>query len=118
MHHPNTGERRAVQRMTVDLWVEERAEDALYFQRATNLSLGGLYLAGTLPHPPGTRVALELRLPGEDLPLRLTAEVVEAANRDTGMGVKFVGLDFHTRARIADYLMRTSTRSACSPGGD
>ena len=55
-------ERRKLPRADVAIWVEERTNDALYYQRATNLSLGGIWLDGTLPHPPGTRVALDIEL--------------------------------------------------------
>jgi uncharacterized protein (TIGR02266 family) len=103
-------ERRTSSRIVVDLWVEERTEDALYFQRATNLSLGGLFLDRTLPHPAGTRVQLELRLPGETAPLRVFGEVVPPTERDVGMGVRFVGLSTHERARIANFLDRAPFR--------
>lgn len=99
-------ERRSSQRVVVDLWVEEHTDDALYFQRATNLSLGGMFLDRTLPHPPGTRVVIEMRLPGDPTPLRVHGEVVAAAERETGMGVKFLNLGVQERARIADYLAR------------
>jgi uncharacterized protein (TIGR02266 family) len=99
-------ERRSNNRVVDDLWVEERTEDALYFQRATNLSVGGLFLDHTLPHPAGTVVQLELRLPGDNTPLRLAGEVVPATERDMGMGVRFLGLATHERARIAEYLAR------------
>lgn len=107
---PGNDERRTSDRVVVDLWVEEHTDDALYFQRATNLSLGGLYLDKTLPHPPGTRVQLELRLPGERAPLRVSGEVVPATAREVGMGVRFVGLSLDERARIADYLARAPFR--------
>ena len=65
MSEPTKSERRGSERVVVDLWVEEHTDDALYFQRATNLSMGGLFLDRTLPHPAGTRVQLEVRLPGD-----------------------------------------------------
>lgn len=109
-HSTSNDERRTSDRVVVDLWVEEHTDDALYFQRATNLSLGGLYLDKTLPHPPGTRVQLELRLPGERAPLRVVGEVVPATAREVGMGVRFVGLSLDERARIAEYLARAPFR--------
>lgn len=112
MSHTTNEDRRTNQRVVVDLWVEEHTEDAMYFQRATNLSLGGVYLDRTLPHPAGTRVVLELCLPGDATPLRVTGEVVAATERDTGMGVKFVGLGIRERARIADFLLRAPFRVA------
>jgi len=103
-------DRRNNERVVVDLWVEERTEDALYFQRATNLSVGGLFLDHTLPHPAGTLVQLELRLPGEQTPLRVAGEVVPPTDREQGMGVRFVGLSSLERDRIAEYLERAPFR--------
>ncbi len=103
-------DRRTNNRVVVDLWVEEHTEDALYFQRATNLSIGGVFLDRTLPHPAGTRVQLELRLPGETAPLRVAGEVVPTVDRDMGMGVRFVGLSTFERDRIASYLDRAPFR--------
>lgn len=99
--------RRGGDRTSVELWVDEIHEGALYFQRATNLSLGGLYLDRTLPHPPGTRITLALRLPdGEDegTPMRVEAVVVEAP-RELGMGVRFMGMTQAQRIRVANYLL-------------
>ena len=110
MSEMSNDERRRTGRITVDLWVEEHTDDALYFQRATNLSLGGLFLDRTLPHPAGTRVQLELRLPGEQSPLRVAGEVVPTPDRERGMGVRFLGLTLQERARIADYLIRAPFR--------
>lgn len=95
--------RRLEPRADVAIWVRERTNDALYFQRASNLSLGGIFLEGTLPHPPGTRVALDLDLP-QDGPIRLEGEVVGHGPGDVGMAVRFVDVAADERARIAAYL--------------
>ena len=79
-----------------------------YFQRATNVSLGGLYLDRTLPHPPGTRVHLAVKLGALDVDL--TGEIVGAAN-DTGMNVRFIDLDRTQRALIADFLLSLHART-------
>ena len=98
-------DRRVEPRVTIDLWVEERSGDALYFQRATNLSTRGLFLERTLPHAPGTEVEINLRLPGESSDLCVSAEVVPAsAERALGMGLRFVRLDPAARDRSAEYL--------------
>lgn len=95
-------DRRADARTEVAIWVQERTKDALYFQRASNLSLGGVFLEGTLPHPPGTRVELDLEL-GQG-PLRLTGEVVGRAPGGLGMAVRFVELGGAERAALAACL--------------
>jgi len=84
--------------------VEERTAGVIYYQRATDLSDTGLYLAGTLPHPPGTEVELAFEL-GTDAPLRLRARVA-GGRRDLGMGVRFVDVTEDAQASIAEYLGR------------
>jgi hypothetical protein len=88
----------------VDLPVDEFHEDAVYFQRASNVSLGGAFLEKTLGHPKGTRVELDLRLPGGDAPLRLQAEVVYNPSFN-GMGVRFVDMTEQQWALLTDYLL-------------
>lgn len=99
-----TDDRRFAPRLSVDLWVEERSDDAIYFQRATNLSLGGLFLDRTLPHAAGTVIALDLRLGTEGPALRLRGEVVPAPSRELGMGVRFLDLSASDRARLEQWL--------------
>ncbi len=96
-------DRRNETRAEVAIWVRERTNDALYFQRASNLSLGGVFLEGTLPHPPGTRVALDLDLP--DAPIRLEGEVVGHGPGNVGMAVRFVDLASAERSRLEAYLV-------------
>jgi len=94
-------ERRTSHRVQVDLAVEERTDGARYFQRAADLSESGVWLASTLPHPPGTPVELELALPGA--PMRVRGEVA-GSDRHLGMAVRFVALGDDQRERIGDYL--------------
>lgn len=98
-HHDD---RRSDARADVAIWVQERTRDALYFQRASNLSLGGVFLEGTLPHPPGTRVELDLELAHG--PLRVAGEVVGRAPGGLGMAVRFVELGADERAVLAACL--------------
>ncbi|MBK6518819.1 MAG: PilZ domain-containing protein [Polyangiaceae bacterium] len=105
-HEPMGGsDRRTMPRAEVAIWVEEHTRDALYFQRATNLSIGGVWLDGTLPHPPGTRVTLDIELPG-DRPLRVEGEVVMHTSPKPGMAVRFVDLVGPRRRRLETYLAR------------
>lgn len=104
-------ERRASPRVVVDLWIEERTEDALYFQRVTSLSATGLYLDRTLPHPPGTRVTLDVRLPGDTAPMRLHGEVCAPRDpRAVGMAVRFTDLALAERARLLEFIARAPFR--------
>lgn len=98
-------ERRHEDRIPVQMWVEERIADGLYFQRAANLSAGGMYLENTIPHPVGTRVALQFTLPDGGPPLRVHAQIVNAAAEDTvGMGLKFVDLPAEEAERIRKFV--------------
>jgi hypothetical protein len=76
----------------------------MYFQRTRNVSMGGAFLEGTLPHAPGTRVSLEIQLPDDTTALVLEGEVVEAPDGGVGMGVKFVGLSAVQRLRLTEIL--------------
>lgn len=91
-------EKRGEARAEVAMWVEERVQTALYFQRATNLSAGGVYLEGTLPHDAGTRVTLDLELP--DGLLRVEGEVVSHRPGVPGMAVRFLSLTEEERERL------------------
>jgi uncharacterized protein (TIGR02266 family) len=87
-------DRRQGTRIPVQMWVEERSPDGIYFQRSANLSAGGIFLEKTIPHPAGTVVNLEFTLPGESEALKVRAEIVNADTLDAGlgMGLRFVDL--------------------------
>jgi len=91
-------ERRRGTRARVAIDVEERTAEALYFQRASSLSRTGIWLEGTLAHPPGTRVELDLALPGGSV--RVVGVVVGRDPEDVGMAVRFVDVSDATQARI------------------
>ncbi|HTJ81081.1 MAG TPA: PilZ domain-containing protein [Polyangiaceae bacterium] len=95
-------ERRRGARAPVALQVEERTGDALYFQRASNLSETGIWLEGTLAHPPGTRVELDLALPAGAV--RVAGVVVGRDAEGVGMAVRFVDMTDAVRARISAAL--------------
>jgi hypothetical protein len=100
-------ERRAHARQQVQLEALERSDGGLYFQRTRNLSMGGAFLEGTLPHPPGTRVMLELQLPSDTRPLILEGEVVAAPDGGVGMGVRFISPTGVQRLRLTEILQGT-----------
>ena len=94
----------------MQIWVEEKSERELYFQRSANLSTGGIYLENTIPHPVGTLVTLRFTLPGDDEKLEVRAEVAAAiaGEEEFGMGLKFVDLGDGVAERIRLYVARTS----------
>jgi hypothetical protein len=108
-----TSERRDEPRAEVAIWVEERTNDALYFQRATNLSASGIWLDGTLPHPPGTRVALDFDL--GDGPVKVVGEVVARKPDDRGMAVRFIEMKTAIRERIEAFLAASLTVAELKP---
>ena len=107
----NSGsERRESPRIPVEMWVEESTERELYFQRSANLSVGGIFLENTIPHPKGTVVNLQFTLPGDTTPIKVRGEIVNAAASDElGMGIKFIQVDPGAERRIADFVLRVDT---------
>jgi uncharacterized protein (TIGR02266 family) len=87
------------------MWIEQTHGNALYFQRTGNLSVGGLSLENTIPHPVGTAITLQFSLPGDAAPVRVRGEIVNAKHDGKpGMGVKFIDLDAATAARIQKFV--------------
>jgi len=102
---PPVWERRTSQRLPVQLHVIETHEDSVYFQRTANLSAGGLYLEGTMPHPPGTRVRLRFALPNDETPIEVTGEIMPPGkDKELGMGVRFIDLKPEDRERIDRFI--------------
>jgi uncharacterized protein (TIGR02266 family) len=103
-------ERRQGNRVPVQIWVEEKTDRELYFQRSANLSTGGIYLENTIPHPVGTRVNLRFQLPGDADKIEVKAEVAAAiaGEEEFGMGLKFVDLGADIADKIKQYIARTS----------
>lgn len=86
-----SSERRNQKRIPVEMWVEEVRDRETYFQRSANLSEGGLYLDGTIPHPKGTVVQLRFTLPGDDGQIEIRGKIVGDPDEERlGMHVKFL----------------------------
>ena len=103
-------ERRTAPRFGVEFWVEETAEQGLYFHRVTNLSLGGFFIEKKLPFPVGQKVALHLELPGSGQKIPVTGRIInnyqDQDDNLKGAGIQFLELDDQTRAGITAYLKR------------
>ena len=91
-------DKRRQRRIPVEIWIDVDAEGELYFQRASNLSVGGAYFTQTFPLAVGKKVSLRFALPGEDTQVECRAEIVTAV--DLGMGVQFADLKPKDRERI------------------
>ena len=94
----SSADKRKQERVPVELWIEAELDGELYFQRASNLSVGGAFFVQTIPLPLGTRVKLKFELPGDPVEIRCDGEIVTA--KDLGMGVSFIQLKSSDRARI------------------
>jgi hypothetical protein len=87
-------DRRSQKRIPVEMWVEEQRGADVYYQRSANLSVGGIYLDGTIPHARGTFVQLRFTLPGTEEPLSVRGEIVgEPDEERLGMHVRFLAED-------------------------
>ena len=90
----------------MQMWVEEVAENSLYFQRATNLSSTGLFLGKTVPHIPGTKVKLKFTLPGDQQVIELEGEIVRGEDYGDrmGMGVHFLSIPKGVQQRLERFV--------------
>ena len=103
------GERRNGPRIPLEMWVEETTEQERYFRRAGNLSRGGLRLEHTIPLPLGTVVNLTFTLPGDNVPVNVSGQIVSNAGPDDlRMGVKFVNATSEAQSKIDAYLTRVA----------
>ncbi|MBS1149247.1 MAG: PilZ domain [Myxococcaceae bacterium] len=91
-------DKRKQRRIPVELWIEAARDGELYFQRASNLSIGGAYFTQTVPLPVGSKVALKFSLPNDTHEILCQGEIVTA--KGLGMGVLFVGLKAVDQGRI------------------
>jgi hypothetical protein len=102
-------DKRKQERIPVELWIEAERDGELYFQRASNLSIGGAFFAQTIPLPLGTKVSLKFELPGEAVEIRCNGEIVTA--KDLGMGVSFLDMKDGDRARIQALIAKAGRPS-------
>ncbi len=101
-----SNERRQAVRAAVDMWVEELRGNELYFRRSSNLSIGGMYFEQSLPHEIGTQVELKFTIPGHDEVVEASAEVVNAAEDGSslGMGLRFINMNEAHQAMLKRFI--------------
>lgn len=99
-------ERRAAQRVPLELWMEELSGEDVYFRRSGNLSAGGVFFDKAIPHTIGTIVTLKFAIPGDKEMVVARGEVVSAAGGDAGlgMGVKFIHFEGDGQKRVRAFL--------------
>jgi hypothetical protein len=103
-------DRRAHQRIPVELRVVEMDGEAAYFRYATNISAGGLFIEGPLPASVGTRLTLVFIVPGDTEPTSVECEVVGSTGGDRrGNHLRFlVPDDAEIRDRVRAYVRAKS----------
>jgi uncharacterized protein (TIGR02266 family) len=104
----SSADKRKQERIPTDLWIEAERDGELYYQRASNLSVGGAFFEKTIPLPVGTTVQLKFELPGDPVEIRCKGEIVTA--QDMGMGVHFIDLRSSDRARIEVLIANAHAR--------
>jgi type IV pilus assembly protein PilZ len=104
-------ERRGHQRVLVSMEVDYRCDDTFLFAYITDLSVMGIFIQTTNPHPPGTMLNLRFKPPGHPQ-LDVEGRVIwinpprKHDSINPGMGVQFVDLTPAQRDQIKE-LVRT-----------
>ncbi len=79
---------------------------------ATDISLGGIFVASSRPQPVGTILRFAIDLPAAEAPISGFGEVVwirvrdEARDRPAGMGIQFRYLDGEGEEQLKEHLVR------------
>ena len=106
-------ERRTQERVAVEMWVTETHNGATYYQRSANISAGGIYLDGTIPHATGTMVTLKFTIPGDEEPSEIRGIVVgDDTDERLGMHIMFAELGDKggVHRRLVSFIKRQQER--------
>jgi len=79
-----------------------------------NLSKEGLRLIGRTPFKKGSAIELEMKIPGDNIPIYAFGEVAwanETAQSEYDAGIKFTKIKSHDRLRILDYVYENWVKS-------
>jgi len=110
-----TPERRRGQRSPFVVRVDYGTVDAFFSEFTADVNEGGLFIESETPHPPGTAVALQFRIPGADRPIQVRGRVVWSTAGDAGqapgMGIEFEDLDAGAREEINAVVRRLRAAS-------
>ncbi len=106
-------ERRRAERADLIVRVDYQTVDEFFSEFARNINEGGLFVETETPHPLGTSVDLQFKLPGSADPIQVSGTVVRTAegslDEPSGMGIAFGDLDTDTRQRINEMVRRLRT---------
>ena len=110
-------DRRKSRRTDLVVRVDYQTVDELFSDFARNINEGGIFVETATPHPLGTVVDLQFRLPGSDEPVRIKGTVVRVSGGEgggsPGLGIEFENLDGPTRQRINNLVRKLR---AAAPG--
>jgi uncharacterized protein (TIGR02266 family) len=94
---------------------EDEFGEGLFFVYSRDISMGGIFLASSIPVRIGTMLFLSLTVPPYKRPIRITGQVVrviEDSNKQTqGMGVRFIGLSDAAQEKLNKFFSQTKKRS-------
>lgn len=84
---------------------EDELGDGLFYVYSENISLGGLFLASSVPLRIGTMLFLSFHVPGYKRPLRVTGEVVRVQRPSgDGIGIRFMGVPTNILKKLEGFL--------------
>jgi DNA repair protein RadC len=110
-------DRRKSRRADLVVRVDYQTVDELFSDFARNINEGGIFVETATPHPLGTVVDLQFRLPGSDEPVRVKGSVVHVSDGEggasPGLGIEFENLDGPTRQQINKLVRKLR---AAAPG--
>ena len=91
-----------------DVIFEDEFGDGLFYVKSQDVSMGGVFLASSIPVRVGTMLFLSMALPPHKRPVHFTGEVVRITKPGSqvvqGMGIRFVGLSDVARQRLEEFL--------------
>jgi uncharacterized protein (TIGR02266 family) len=99
-------DRRATERVPIELWIEEHQGESVVLHPAANLSEGGVFLYADRLRP-GDECDLAFALPDDGQGVNVRARVVWETRAEAaphGVGVEFLDLDEDDRAAISHWV--------------
>lgn len=117
MNSRHAVERRIFARCPIKTKVvfEDEYGEGLFFVYSRDISMGGIFLASSIPVRQGTMLFLSLIVPPYKRPIRITGEVVrviEDSNKQAyGMGVRFIGLSDAAQEKLNKFFSQTKKKS-------
>ncbi len=105
----NPAERRLHPRQSLRTAVvfEDEFGDGLFYVYSENISLGGIFLASSVPLRIGTLLFLSFHLPRYKRPVRVTGEVVRVVRPESGgegVGVRFVDVPAKVLKKLEEFV--------------